>query len=319
MTAQHETPERGGQVVSADAEFLELERRLNESRQEAKAIDGADPANELAVDAVGEKCVEIERQIADTAAQTIVGMAVKLRLAAYWIKADGSGEIEDSCALSALSDVEALLKEQEAADAEILSMWHKACALEAEHEALLIAFAEAGETGCCEEADAPFKKASELIGRILNTPAHTPAGIAVKLRIAERTEGWEKDIKDNPKLLVPRAGVSALNDLERLSGSFVPAAGDDAEVFDLHNEWKRLEEAAEKTDSKADWQAAFDVEKRFLETPARTLAGLLFKLRVGCEPRNYELEYLAEGDQPSGPPAVLAVLRDLERMAGGAT
>ena len=53
-----------------------------------------------------------------------------------------------------------------------------------------------------------------------------------------------------------------------------------------------------------------------METPARTVAGLLFKLRVGCEPRNYEVEYRDTGNQPSGPPAVLAVLRDLERMTG---
>ncbi len=92
----------------------------------------------------------------------------------------------------------------------------------------------------------------------------------------------------------------------------------DAELFELHNEWKRLEKAAEKSETDADWQTAFAVEDRFLESPARSLAGVLFKLRIGCESRNYEVVYPDKGDQPSGPPAVLAALRDLERMAGGA-
>ncbi len=322
MTARHETPARGDQTP--DAVFLELERRLNESRQEAAAIFSAEPANEPAVAAVDKRGDEIERQIADTAAQSVVGVAVKLRLAAHWIKADGSGEIKDSCALSALSDVEALLKEQEASDAEIISMGAKADALEAEHAALLIAFDKAGKVGYCEEADPPFKQASELIGRILDTPAHTPAGIAVKLRIADRTDGWEKDLKEDPKLLVSHAGMSAIADLERLSGPFAPPAGDDAELFELHGEWKRLEGAAEKkdldtgTENKSDWQAAFDAEKRFLETPARTFAGVLLKLRLGCEPETYALDYHAEDGTLIAPPTVLAALADLERMAGGA-
>ncbi len=92
----------------------------------------------------------------------------------------------------------------------------------------------------------------------------------------------------------------------------------DAELIALHEEWKRLEKAVEKTDSKTDWQATFDAEHRFLETPAHTLAGVLLKLRVGCLPENYGVEYHAEDGTPVAPPAVLAALADLERMAGGA-
>ncbi len=68
----------------------------------------------------------------------------------------------------------------------------------------------------------------------------------------------------------------------------------------------------------AAWKVAYAAETRFLETPARTVAGLSVKLRYGCEPWNYGFEYPDTGDQPSGPPAVLAALADLERMAGGA-
>ncbi len=96
------------------------------------------------------------------------------------------------------------------------------------------------------------------------------------------------------------------------------AVAADAELFELHEEWKRLEEAAEKTDIKADWQAAFDAERRFLETPARTLAGVLSKLRVGCLPETYELEHQAEDGTTIAPAAVLAALADLERLAGRA-
>ena len=194
------------QRAPTDAGLVELERQVAELHQEAQAIDGTDPANEPALAAVDKRRYEAERQIAETSAQSLVGVAVKLRLAAHWIKADGSGEIEEPCALSALETVERLLKEQ----------------------------------------------------------------------------------------------------------------GNDAEVFEAHKEWKRLEKAAEKTDSKVDWQAALAAERRFLETPARTLAGVLSKLRVGCLPEHYAVEYQAEDGTVIAPPAVLAALADLERMAGGA-
>ncbi len=80
-------------------------------------------------------------------------------------------------------------------------------------------------------------------------------------------------------------------------------------------------EGVRELQRKADaaWRAAYAAETRFLKTPARTVAGLLVKLRYGCEPWNYGFEYPDTGDQPSGPPAVLAALADLERLAGRAT
>ncbi len=79
-------------------------------------------------------------------------------------------------------------------------------------------------------------------------------------------------------------------------------------------------EGVSELQRKADaaWQAAYDAERRFLETPARTPAGVLLKLRAGCLREHYELEYQAEDGTPTAPTAVLAALRDLERMVGGA-
>ncbi len=168
------------------------------------------------------------------------------------------------------------------------------------------------------ETDAEFDEhASKVLGierQIVTVPAEGPIGVAVKLRLADHIlKQMHRDELHLPEIV----GVqSALKAVERLAEAVDPAG--DAELFEFHKEWKRLEKAAEKTENDADWQTAFAAEDRFLESPARSLAGVLFKLRIGCEPRNYEVVYPDKGDQPSGPPAVLAVLRDLERMAGEA-
>ncbi len=131
MTTQHKTPERGGRT--ADAELLELETRLNELRQEEAAI--REPLNGLAsvdeeapivaaAEKVDEKAMEIETRIAETPARGLVGVAVQLRVAAYFIKLMEKDAVEDLCALSAHEAVERLLKEQEVAgdDAELLRL-----------------------------------------------------------------------------------------------------------------------------------------------------------------------------------------------------
>ena len=94
-------------------------------------------------------------------------------------------------------------------------------------------------------------------------------------------------------------------------------AQEDPELYALYEEWKRLEKVASQGDDDAEWQATFDAERRFFETPVRTLDGLLFKLRVACQPEVYELEYSKDGNS-APPPQVLAVLRDLERLSGRA-
>ncbi len=72
MTAQHETPERGGQT--ADAKLLELEKQLEEARQIPIETD-----EEL--DEKGGIQIGLERQIATVPAEGLTGIAVKLRLA----------------------------------------------------------------------------------------------------------------------------------------------------------------------------------------------------------------------------------------------
>ncbi len=316
-STQSETPEGGGQVGSADAELLRLEAELLRFIEEIDA--GKHP---VADDDAGDKPIgrmaEMELVIAQCPAHTPAGVAVKVRRLKDSFE-KGKAEWDRPLFNTALDALARLSREQEATDAEIVSMWHEYRAFITEHEAALIAADRAGKTGLDDEkANASFAQASELVERILATQARTPAGIAVKIKLADEVEGFEKDTKENPQLTAPQAVMSALHDLERLSGPFVPAAGDDAELFELHNEWKRLEKAAEKTNTDADWKTAFDTERRFLETPARTLEGVLFKLRYGCESTVYELEYATEDGTPAAPPAVRAALADLERMAGRA-
>ncbi len=102
-------------------------------------------------------------------------------------------------------------------DAELVETWRRYSALMAEHEAALIAADRAGKTGVGDEkADASFAQASELRERILVTQARTPAGIAVKLKIAAEVDSMHA--KEYPGLVVPRAVLSALADLERMAG-----------------------------------------------------------------------------------------------------
>ncbi len=117
-STQSETPERGDQAVSADAKLLELERRLNELRQEEAAIRerlsgvvsvGEEAPIVAAAEKVNEKAMEIEIRIADTPARGLVGVAVQLRVAAYFIKLMEKDAVEDLCALSAHEAVERLL------------------------------------------------------------------------------------------------------------------------------------------------------------------------------------------------------------------
>ena len=111
--------------------------------------------------------------------------------------------------------------------------------------------------------------------------------------------------------------VAAAAALPILFSSNPAQAQEDAELFALYEEWKRLEEIASQGDDDAEWQATWDVERRFYDTPARTLGGLVFKFRAACLPEVYELEYVKDGNS-APPPQVLAVLRDLERLSGRA-
>ena len=83
-------------------------------------------------------------------------------------------------------------------------------------------------------------------------------------------------------------------------------ARDMPKLFALYGEWRRLERVAISGGDEADdWRTAFEAEDRFYDMPARSAAGVLFKLRVAC------LDELVEKDKP-----LPAIMRDLERMAG---
>ena len=89
------------------------------------------------------------------------------------------------------------------------------------------------------------------------------------------------------------------------------------ELLTLYEEWRRLEQVAIfNGDEDAPWQAAFAAEDHFLQTPALTLAGLLFKLRYACLPDHADEIGHVRDCTPVSFPAVRAVLRDLEAMMG---
>ena len=208
MTAQHET---------ADAELLRLEAELLRFIEEIDA--GKHPvADDDAVDEQVARVAEMELAIAQRPAHTPAGVAVKVRRLKVSFE-DGETKWDRPLFDTALDALARLSREQEATDAELVEMWCRYSALIAEHNAALIAADRRGETGLDDvKANATFEQASELCERILVTQARTPAGIAVKLKIAAGVDSMEKDAKEHPTLEVPRAVLSALADAERLAG-----------------------------------------------------------------------------------------------------
>ncbi|MFQ5927869.1 MAG: hypothetical protein ACE5MH_10600 [Terriglobia bacterium] len=211
MTAQHDSRAPGGEAGSADTELLRLEAELLRLIEEINAgkhpvVDG-DTGDEAM-----ERVAEMELAIAERPAHTPAGVAVKVRRlrASY---EGGKTDWDRPLFNTALDALARLSTEPEPTDAEIVRMWHEHCVLiakcNAAHEALK-----------AEEGNALFAQADKLSERILVTQARTPAGIAVKLKIAAEVEGLEKEAKEYPKLVEPRAVLSALDDLERLAGGY---------------------------------------------------------------------------------------------------
>ncbi len=208
---QSKTPERGGQVGSVDAELVELEKRRNE------LLEGTEPSDEKAGETAlqeplsDEDAAErlsaldaVEGQIATGPAKGLEGVAVKLRVAVSLFedaRAGGEPDLPEwGCIKTAVETVERLATVNEAMDAEIVSLWHEYLVLD-----------ERGEAANEAEGEALFVQARERRDRILEIQARTTAGIAVKLKIAKESDEAEQAV------------LSALHDLERLSGPFVPA------------------------------------------------------------------------------------------------
>ena len=126
--------------------------------------------------------------------------------------------------------------------------------------------------------------------------------------VKEGTPEWDR-------LLTARTLTKGVEELRKENNERVQQAWR-AECERIY-EREGVSELQRKAD--AAWKVAYAAETRFLGTPARTVAGLLLKLRVGCESTVYELEYAAEDGTPAAPPAVLAALADLERLAGRAS
>ena len=103
---------RAGKAVSADAELLELEKRLEEARQIPVETDEE-------FDKKGNKMIGLENQIAAVPAEGPIGVAVKLRLADRILKQMHRNELhlpEIVGVQSALETVERLAKAVETAE-----------------------------------------------------------------------------------------------------------------------------------------------------------------------------------------------------------
>jgi len=157
----------------------------------------------------------------------------------------------------------------------------------------------------------------DLEEAIALAPAHTVAGITIKLRLIHENHERGRD-----RLTCDANSLrTALETLERLG-----APQDDAKVRVLHAAWQeaqkattdasdRAQNAKEKGQPDADalWKLAEKVVEdeiaaydRFIEAPAGTVPAMLLKLDAWTK-------HQAEDPNPAAP---LAVMRDLQRLAG---
>ena len=202
--------------TTPDMEMLDLESRRNALQGQVDTIgenmkglpfEQARPLEERFREVDGE-ILKIEARITEAPAKGLVGVAVQLRVAAYFIKDMGKDAVEDLCALSAHEAVERLLKEQEAAggDAELLRLEAELLRLIEEINADKHPVAD-GDAG-----DEAMERVAEMELVIAEHPAHTPAGVAVKVRrlktsYEEGTANWDRPLFN-----------TALDALARLAG-----------------------------------------------------------------------------------------------------
>lgn len=158
--------------------------------------------------------------------------------------------------------------------------------------------------------DKQIMAASAIASKILHTRAHTPAGIIVKLRV---NETWPGTYEDNEIF----ASISA--DLEAHRGSIAMTTSPDAELLRIEKKvnaasdrWKeasdqtakleeeenRLRSRRERAEKKEDKrsEAFVRVRDRVLETRAKSLDGLMVKVRVReldyCDDPDLEVDFL---------------------------
>ncbi len=157
---------------------------------------------------------------------------------------------------------------------------------------------------------------------IAEAPAHTVAGIAVKIRVLHENHERGRD-----RLTYEADGLrTALEALERLGG----ASQDDAKVRALHAAWQEAQKASTDASDRAQnakgqpnekvlWKLAENIVhdeiaayNRFLTAPARTVPGMLLKFDAWTT-------HQAEDPDPAAPLAVMRDLKRLESDLAGAT
>ena len=154
-----------------------------------------------------------------------------------------------------------------------------------------------------EESDEPYDRLVAVDNEIADTPADTPFGVLVKLRILAEIHAddfLDADISgQEPHTTDARLIRGAMADLERLGP--VPAStisNADADLLDLGEKWSKhlaemesgvhtmggnvADEATERDDT---------MRRQIVTMPAHTIGGVLLKLRVAQEePENDVLE-----------------------------
>ncbi len=309
----------------------------------------------------------IEDQAAEIPAQSIEGVLVQLRMAGshyHLMERDGE-EWHDKYAhltWQAWDGLERLVGAVAPQDArlEVLAVDYYAAyedpilVLKREWEARYKALDGQRDTGDdSDEARQPFfDRLRETEVKILRTQATTPAGIAVKLILwarlhcdADEVSGlsWtRKSIEGEPFDLDRLPVLSALLDLELMSQGIASSAIKelvaDEPLLALERQWreatKALNEATPESPPKPSpddmTSAISDAQEEMAATPARTIAGVLVKLRLYADlnsrPPGHPDDMSATGPVVSidqlpldnlelDETAVVGAMRDLERLA----
>ena len=309
----------------------------------------------------------------DLPAQTLQGAVEKLKIA-YLAVGDGDGsgadedlevfqDLDNSWLANAIRDFErlasgsAMTKQATNPDAELFALcdeWRQSEAItEAANAADDAAVGRAEKTARRAELDRACKDAGAALRRLWKAPAHTIAGVNLKITVAREIDpdgmgvGYEfEDLARDVACLAAKmpsddGSVEGENDglptwetvreqrkrdLARRASQakygppFDAPDSDDPVVRLYREDWCRLDEAHRAADHKHDHEETGRIaapwsacERAIFATPATTLAGVAVKLRL-C----LLLVENPNNEQPSGDElAILGAIADLQRLASG--
>ncbi len=315
------------QAATGDEHLLDLERRQLEARAQGDRLNVED--DEPEIERLYDLCSDLEEEIALAPARTVAGVTAKLRvLHENQERGRDSLTYDADCLRTALEALERLggappASMASVAEDPIVGLWRQVLAHRAEASRLESLAGEARKRGDDAErsrlsnlhSDAD-NKWQALEAEILQMNALTAEGWAIQAELlADQTgEQFAERIAQHFRRMA---------DAEQL------AASGDAKVRALHAAWQEAQKASKDALDRAqnavekgqpnenelgeladkivhDEIAAYD---RFIEAPARTVPAILLKLDAWTK-------HQAEDPNPATP---LAVMRDLQRLAEGAS